>query len=103
VRTAEPTVLALPNGRLAIARTPVLGDPRRPYDVVDRRGTRIGILTLATGEILVGSSAQFAYVSHTNDDGMQSLRRYEWPDLIRESAGKRTASPSPVRELVGDR
>lgn len=75
----EPTVLALPMGRLAIARTPAVGDARPSYDIVDRRGIRVGALVLANGEALVGSSQRFAYVSYSDEDGLQSLRRYEWP------------------------
>ena len=88
VRTAEPTLWALPQGKLAVARTPSLGDPRRLYDIVDRRGLRVGILTLAEGEVLVGSSARFAYVSLTDEDGLQRLRRYEWPVPVRGPANR---------------
>lgn len=75
----EPTVVTLPMGRLAIARTPELGDSRPSYDIVDRRSMRVGTLTLGDGEALVGSSQRYVYASHTNEDGLQSLRRYEWP------------------------
>jgi hypothetical protein len=75
----EPTVLALPMGRIAIARTPALNDARAAYDVVDRRSTRVGTIVLGIGEVLVGSSQRHAYVTHTDEDGLQSLRRYDWP------------------------
>jgi hypothetical protein len=81
-RIREPTLSALPHGRIAIARIPALGDKRRPYDIVDRLGLRVGSLTLAPGEVLVGSSARYAYVAYTDDDGLQTLRRYDWPPSV---------------------
>jgi hypothetical protein len=85
-RIREPTLTSLPLGRLAIARIPALSDRRRPYDIVDRRGHRVGTLTLALGEVLVGSSARYAYVAYTDDDGLQTLRRYDWPPSVRAPA-----------------
>jgi hypothetical protein len=81
----ERSLLELPRGRVAIARTPLSSDRRRPYDVVDRRGQLVATFTLALGEVLVGSSERHAYVAHTDEDGLQSLRRYVWPGPLRES------------------
>ena len=77
---------ALPAGRMAIARTERLGDARRWYDIVDRRGQLVATLTLARGEVLVGSGERWAYVSFTDEDGLQALRRYEWPTMLRGAA-----------------
>jgi hypothetical protein len=85
-RVREATLSTLPLGRLAIARIPSLGDTRRTYDIVDRGSQRVGVLVLSAGEVLVGSSGRHAYVAHTDDDGLQSLRRYAWPPLLRGAA-----------------
>ena len=82
----EPSLLSLPQGRVAIARTPLPPDKRRRYDIVDRRGTLVAVLALSLSEVLVGSSARHAYVAWTDEDGLQSLRRYDWPVVLRESA-----------------
>jgi hypothetical protein len=79
-------LIALSNGRVAIGRTEPLGDARRHYDIADRLGNRVGTLTLAPGEVLVGSSARYAYVAYTDDDGLQTLRRYGWPPSVRAPA-----------------
>jgi hypothetical protein len=46
---------------------------------VNRRGGLDGQLVLATNERVVGFGARSVYLSVTDDDGIQRLRRHPWP------------------------
>lgn len=72
-------VHALPGGHLAVERTPQIGDGVRSYDVIDRTGERAGRLVLERGEELIGTGESHVYVSHTDADDLQALRKYRWP------------------------
>lgn len=75
---AEPVLLAGPDGRLVIARTPSEAAPESRYDVVDRTGRLAGVLVLPANEGVVGFGAQSIYVS-SDEDEFVTLRRHPWP------------------------
>jgi len=74
------SLLALPNGTLAIKRAP---DGRRPgvnYDIVDRRGGLAGTIQVGPNEKIVAFGKASVYVARHNADGLIRLLRYSWPN-----------------------
>lgn len=74
-----PALLAAPDGRLVIARTPTVTSPRRQYDVVDRTSRLVGVISMSSNETLIGFGARSVYTLSTDDLGVQTLRRHPWP------------------------
>lgn len=74
-----PTLLAAPNGSLAIARTPTASSRDNRYDIVDRQGQLTEVVILGPGATLIGFGANSAYVVVTDDLGLQTLERHPWP------------------------
>lgn len=72
-------LLALPDGRLLIARTPTHEQPGNHYDVVDRQGHLVMQLALTASERIVGSGPRGVYLAVTDDDGLERLRRHPLP------------------------
>ena len=72
-------LLASPDGRLVIAHMPSADAAYARYDVVDRRGTLAGQVSLTDGARIVGFGVRSVYVSMTNDDGIERLQRHPWP------------------------
>lgn len=74
----SPTVVPAPDGSLIVARTPSRSTPANSYDVVDRGGRKLGMITLSQGETIVGSGARGVYVVRTDEVGLQTLSRHPW-------------------------
>ena len=74
-----PSLLAMPDGRLAIARTPTTRSRSYQYDLIDRSGRLVGVLDLEKNERLIGFGVRSVYVIVTDDDGLQTIRRHPWP------------------------
>jgi hypothetical protein len=74
-----PTLQAAPDRRLVIARTLTSASTHRRYDIVDRAGRLSAILNLEPNELLIGFGARSVYVLATDEDGVQTLRRHDWP------------------------
>jgi hypothetical protein len=74
----SPAALATPEGRVLIRRS-VLGNTGNRYDLVDRRGSLVGVLTLPNNETVVGFGASAIYIAETGSEGLQKLRRHPWP------------------------
>jgi hypothetical protein len=74
-----PSLLAMPDGRLAIARTPTTRSRSYQYDLIDRSGRLVGVLDLEKNERLLGFGVRSVYVVVTDDDGVQTIRRHPWP------------------------
>jgi hypothetical protein len=72
-------LLAATDGRLLIPRLATADNPETRYDVVNRRGGLDAQLVLAANERIVGFGGSAVYVSVTDDDGIQRLRRHPWP------------------------
>jgi len=72
-------LLAAVDGRLLVPRLATADHPEMRYDVVNRRGTLDAQLVLAANARIVGFGSGAAYVSVTDDDGIQRLRRHHWP------------------------
>ena len=72
-------LLAASDGRLLVPRLATADNPETRYDVVNRRGALDAQLVLAANERIVGFGASSVYVSVTDDDGIQRLRRHPWP------------------------
>ena len=69
-------VMAGPDGRVWIRRTPTRNATGTDYDLVDRNGRLARRLRLAANEAIVGFGRAHAYVVATDDDGLQRLRRH---------------------------
>ena len=74
-----PALLAAPDGRLVIARTPSVASPERQYDVVDRQSRLVAVISTGPSEVLIGFGVRSAYTLSTSDLGVQTLRRHAWP------------------------
>lgn len=72
-------LVPLLDGSLAILKSQWSGAPGTNYDIVDRRGALTGRLELPFEERIVGFGAQSIYISVTDQDGLQFLRRHPWP------------------------
>jgi hypothetical protein len=72
-------LLAAPDGRLWIRRTPTAARPRTSYDVVDRRGGLAAQLTLGAAERIIGFGRDAAYSVVTDGDGIERVRRHPMP------------------------
>lgn len=70
---------AAPSGELIVERTPSSAAPEPTYDVVARDGTLRGQIVLRRNERVVGVGARSIYISETDVDGLESLRRHAWP------------------------
>ena len=72
-------LLPLPDGRLAIARTPSASSRERFYDIVDRRGALSARVSVKPNERIIGFGARSAYVVESDENDIQRLRRHPWP------------------------
>jgi len=78
VRTV-PSLVATPDGCVLVFRTPTMARPGNRYDVVSRRGEVVAQLSLPDDDVVVGSGSRALFVVHTDELGLQTLRRYRWP------------------------
>jgi hypothetical protein len=69
-----------PSGRAWVRRHVRAGDPTT-YDVFDRRGSRIGTVTLDSGRRIVGFGATSVYVVSFDEFDLNYLERYAMPAL----------------------
>jgi hypothetical protein len=72
-------LLAAPDGRLWIRRIPSAGSTDERYDIVGRRGTLDGRLTVDARTRVIGFGRQAVFSVETDDDGIQHLRRHPLP------------------------
>ncbi|MEK7667933.1 MAG: hypothetical protein AAB409_04730 [Gemmatimonadota bacterium] len=79
LQSLAPALLAAPDGRLVIARTPTTASPEHQYDVVDRQSRLIGVISVSANETLIGFGARSVYTLSTDAQGVQRLRRHLWP------------------------
>jgi len=69
----------MPDGRLALARTPSASQQRLRYLVINRHGGIDGELRLGMREKILGFGERSVYVVATDEDDIQRLRRHPWP------------------------
>jgi hypothetical protein len=74
-----PALLAAPDDRLLIMRFRSADFPDSRYFVVNRRGGLDAELRMPPNERIVGFGRASVYVTVTDDDGIQRLRRHPWP------------------------
>jgi hypothetical protein len=72
------TLFALPDGGLAIRRTPVAGSSVNRYDLIDRRGELQGVIQLPLNEAIIGFGRSSVYVLEAENTGVQRVRRHKW-------------------------
>jgi hypothetical protein len=75
----DGALVPLADGRLLLAKLAWSGRAEPEYDVVDRRGSRVGVLRLAKDERVVGTGARGLYVAAADEDGLQWLRVHPLP------------------------
>lgn len=68
--------LAAGDGTLWLRRPVSMNFPNYRYDVVDRRGQLIGVVSLDTGERIVAVTATAVYVAWKDADDIERLRRH---------------------------
>ena len=76
---SQGALTALPDGNLLVAREPWSGGTGNNYDVIDRRGIRVGTLQLGASGRVVGAGHGVIYVASIDADGIEHLQRYAWP------------------------
>jgi hypothetical protein len=84
LRTVPPfwglfSLLATADGEVIVQRAPNSAAPEPAYDVIARDGTLRGQVVLSRTERIVGVGGRFIYVSATDADGFELLRRHAWP------------------------
>ncbi len=78
-------LLAAPDGTLWIRRTQTVANPQVRYDVVDRRGAVVRVVTANLTERIVGFGRGTVITTVTDADGIEFLRRHP----IRSSPSRR--------------
>lgn len=71
-------LLRSPDGSLVIRRTPDGRRSQTTYDVVNRQGVLTHKLVLKANSWLVGFGKKSAYVVRRDEDGIQTIERYQW-------------------------
>jgi hypothetical protein len=74
-----PALLAGPGGHLMVRRQPTATAPEQRYDVIDRSSTVVAQVVLGRNEAMIAAGKAHLYVVATDDDGIQRIRRYDWP------------------------
>ncbi len=75
----DDALVAMPDGRLAIRRTPDARTSRTEYDVIDRDGRLTGRLVLKGSEHVAAFGARWIYVVTRDADDLDWLRRHPQP------------------------
>jgi len=74
------TVLAAPDGRLLVRRTPTMATVTvTRYDVFDRTGARVGRLRMPADQAILGFGRSTVYTVRTDEVDLQWVRRHDWP------------------------
>lgn len=94
-----PPLLATPEGRLMVRRTPAPGVNQNHYDVWNRQGELDATLSLPANEAVLGFGPGSIYVIETGAFDLQTLRRHPWehgssaPEASGNGAGKGAKQP----------
>jgi hypothetical protein len=76
----SPTLFATPEGELLIRRAPTRASPESRYDLVNRHGELLGVLSVPSNEAIIGFGDESVYVVETDALGLQTLRRHPWSE-----------------------
>ena len=71
--------LGTPEGHILVARSQWSRVADSRYDLIDRSGMILRQLVMPDSERVVGFGSGKVYVSVTDGDGFQKLRRHPWP------------------------
>ena len=74
-----PALFAAPGGQLIVRRQSSTSEPGQRYDVIDRSSRVVAQFEVGLDEMLVGTGKSHLYVVATDSDGVQRVRRYDWP------------------------
>lgn len=72
-----------PGGEIWVARSRAANDAVPLIDVLDAAGARRGSLRLPAGRRVLALDRNGIYLVHTDDDGLQWVERYTWPEGLR--------------------
>jgi hypothetical protein len=64
---------------LLVERLPEGDRAESRYDIVDRKGIRVGELVVKRNQRILGFGAASIYVAETDADGLQRLSQHPWP------------------------
>ena len=78
-RRESSPLLPLPDGRLLVERLPEGDRAETRYDLIDRKGIRVGELVVERNQRVLGFGAASIYVAETDADGLQRLSQHPWP------------------------
>jgi hypothetical protein len=67
------------DGSLWLQHEPSIDFPDARYDVVDRRGVLVAVVSLAKRESIIGLGPRSVYVVWKDSDDIERLRRHPWP------------------------
>jgi hypothetical protein len=77
-RVDAGALFVMPDGNLLIERLPSADTMWTRYDIVTRGGALAGQVRLPLGEQIVGFGRESVYVTASDADGLQRLRRHPW-------------------------
>lgn len=72
-------LVAAPDGKLLIARTPTADRVESSYDMVDRSGKLVAQVVLLVNERIAAIGSRGVYVVATDEFGLERVRRHPWP------------------------
>jgi hypothetical protein len=72
-------LIAMGDGSLLVRHPQTAANPQIGYQVVDRAGRVTKSIAMGKAESIVAVSRRWAYVTTTDDDGLQFLSRHPWP------------------------
>jgi hypothetical protein len=74
------SILAAPDGRLLVRRTPTSTTFMfTRYDVFDRTGARVGRIRLSRDQAILGFGENTVYTVQMDEYDLQWVRRHAWP------------------------
>jgi hypothetical protein len=68
----------LPDGRLVVARYSSISRPANSYDIVDRSGVVVGVISLPVDRRIVGFGARSVYTAVIDDLDVERVHRHPW-------------------------
>jgi hypothetical protein len=79
VEAWSPSAVPTPEGRLVVNRATDGSTSGVFYDVIHRDRGVVSVLAMPKNERILGFGSRFIYVSVTDEDGIQRIRRHPWP------------------------
>jgi hypothetical protein len=72
-------VRTMPDGKLLVERYSSISHPANSYDIIDRRGVVVGVISLPVNQRIVGFGSRSVYTAVIDDLDVERLQRHPWP------------------------